>query len=50
VELFFESLSHAVEFHVVEFFQGWFHKHRCVLPPVRKSLVLAGLKMDRCIE
>jgi len=28
VELFFESLSHAVEFHVVEFFQGWFHKHR----------------------
>jgi hypothetical protein len=26
--LFFESLSHAVEFHVVEFFQGWFHKHR----------------------
>jgi hypothetical protein len=28
VELFFESLSHAVEFHVVEFFQGWFPKHR----------------------
>jgi len=27
VELFFESLGHAVESHVVEFFQGWFHKH-----------------------
>jgi hypothetical protein len=27
VDLFFESLSHAIEFHVVEFFQGGFHKH-----------------------
>ena len=31
VELFFESLGHAVEFHAVEFFQGGFPQH-CVSP------------------